>query len=222
MYKISIALIVSSMLVLSGCGGDKSAVNEEQQPAKNNEKIFKTLKNEYESNAPVSINITYPLSGDKDWVAIYHKEDISNWENVVSWKLIPRNGTFPIDKLKNSMPIGAYEARLFYHNNYDPQATYPFEVTEHTFHTQKRFYNPNEKVSIILNYPLSGDNDWVGIFPKGSTSNRNKAISWEKITEQGKFELNQKKKDMPVGEYEARLFYHDWFIKNDNRKSPLD
>jgi len=171
--------------------------------------IFQTSKAEYTSNETVSVNITYPLSGDKDWVGIYHKNDISNWTNVVAWKLIPNEGTFSIDKLERSMPIGDYEARLFYHNKYNAQVIYPFQVTKNTFHTQKCFYNPNENVSIVLNYPLSGDNDWVGIFPIGSSSKKNEAISWKKITGQGRFELNQKKLNMPVGEYEARLFYHN-------------
>lgn len=171
---------------------------------------IKTLKNVYKPNELVSVKVNAALSGDQDWVGVYSKNAVNNWENVVAWNWIPNNGTFALSETtQKSMPIGAYEARLFFHNNFELKASYPFTVSTDTFKTIKPNYNVNETVSVLVNVPLSGKKDWVGIYPKNADNSWKNVIAWNWITSKGTFVLNKDPKAMPAGEYEARLFWHN-------------
>ena len=174
---------------------------------------LKTLKNVYKPNDIVSVKVDAALSGDQDWVGVYHKNDSNAWANVVAWNFIPNNGTFALNEIKKTMPVGAYEARLFFHNNYEDKATYPFSVSTDTFKTLKTQYTPNEEVSVMVNVPLSNDQDWVGIFPKNSSNAWGNVIAWNWVG-QGNTVLSKKipGKTMPAGEYEVRLFFHNSYI----------
>jgi len=170
---------------------------------------LQTLKNVYKPNDLVSVKVDAALSGDKDWVGVYHKNASSAWANVVAWNWVPHNGTFALSDIKKSMPVGAYEARLFFHNKYEKKASYPFTVAVSNFQTTKTTYAPNETVSVTVNVPLSGDKDWVGIFPKNADNSWGNVVAWNWITGHGTFTLTKDKKPMPAGEYEARLFWHN-------------
>ena len=172
---------------------------------------IKTLKNVYKPNALVSVKVDAALSGDEDWVGVYHKRAVSNWANEVAWRFIPNNGTFALTDGKKSMPVGNYEARLFFHNNYEEKASYPFVVSNDTFATTKTTYSPNETVSVTVNVPLSGDKDWVGIFPKNADNSWGNVIAWNWVPNKGTTTLSTKidNKTMPAGEYEVRLFFHN-------------
>jgi len=74
--------------------------------------------------------------------------------------------------------------------------------------TIQNTYNVNETVSISVNTPLSGDKDWVGIYPKGSNNDWENVIAWNWV-EQGNTVLDENQKPMPAGEYEIRLFFHN-------------
>ena len=89
---------------------------------------LKTLKNVYKPNDIVSVNVNATLSGDDDWVGVYPKNESNSWANVIAWNWIPNNGTFTLSEIQKSMPVGAYEARLFFHNNYQSKASYGFTV----------------------------------------------------------------------------------------------
>ena len=174
---------------------------------------LKTLKNVYKPNDLVSVKVDAALSGDEDWVGVYHKGAVSNWANVVAWNWIPHNGTIALSDGDGNMPVGAYEARLFFHNNYNVKASYPFIVSNDTFKTMKPKYSPNETVSVMVNVPLSGDKDWVGIFPKGSSNAWGNVIKWAWVKKKGEVILNKTENvsnsNMPAGEYEVRLFFHN-------------
>jgi len=91
---------------------------------------LQTLKNVYKPNDIVRVKVDAALSGDQDWVGVYPKNAVSNWSNVIAWNWIPNNGIFALSEIKKSMPVGAYEARLFFHNNYESKASYEFSVTD--------------------------------------------------------------------------------------------
>jgi len=170
---------------------------------------LQTLTSVYKPNDLVSVKVDAALSGDEDWVGVYPKNANSDWANVVSWNWVPHNGTVALSEIKKSMPVGAYEARLFFHNNYQKKASYPFTVGISNFKTSKAKYAPNETVSVTVNVPLSGDKDWVGIFPKNADNKWSNAIAWNWISNKGTFSLSRKRKAMPAGEYEVRLFWHN-------------
>ena len=176
---------------------------------------LKTLKNVYAPNDLVSVNVNASLSKDQDWVGIYPKNANNSWNNVIAWNWIPNNGTFALIEGRKDMPVGAYEARLFFHNNYDVKVSYPFSVSVDTFKTIKVQYIPDEEVSVMVNVPLSNDQDWVGIFPKNASNAWSNVIAWNWV-EQGNTALSKKiaGKTMPAGEYEIRLFFHNEYGEN--------
>jgi len=112
------------------------------------------------------------------------------------------------------MPAGEYEIRLFFHNEYGADATvrasYGFSVSGDAFKTIKAQYAPNETVSVLVNVPLSGEKDWVGVFPKNASNAWGNVIAWNWV-EQGNTVLSRDQKPMPAGEYEVRLFFHNSF-----------
>ena len=65
------------------------------------------------------------LSGDEDWVGIYRKADSNDWDNVVSWAWATQE-TFTVPGVAEA---GEYEARLFFHNSFDLEASAAFDVT---------------------------------------------------------------------------------------------
>jgi len=170
---------------------------------------LQTLKDVYKPNDLVSVKVDAALSGHEDWVGVYHKNASSAWKNVVAWNWVS-NGTTALSTVKKTMPVGEYEARLFFHNKYEKKASYPFTVAVSNFQTTKATYAPNETVSVIVNVPLSGTKDWVGIFKKNTSSTRANLIAWNYITKKGRFDISKKLISiMPAGEYEARLFFKD-------------
>ena len=74
--------------------------------------------------------------------------------------------------------------------------------------TLKDVYKPNEIVSIKVNAVLSGDQDWVGVYPKNKNNSWSNVIAWNWVG-QGNTALIRDKKSMPIGEYEVRLFFHN-------------
>jgi len=89
---------------------------------------IKTIQNTYHSDAIVSITVNTPLSGDKDWVGVYPVGASNDWANVIAWNWVPNAGTFELSKIKKPMPEGEYEVRLFFHNSYQDEARYQFQV----------------------------------------------------------------------------------------------
>jgi len=69
-------------------------------------------------------------------------------------------------------------------------------------------YNVDETVSITVDTPLSGDEDWVGIFRVGASNDWANVIAWNWVG-QGNTVLSRNQKPMPAGEYEIRLFFHN-------------
>ena len=77
-----------------------------------------------------------------------------------------------------------------------------------TVSTAKATYNPNETVSADVAGSLSGDKDWVGIYPADANNSWSNVIAWNWTTG-GTVVLSRDKKPMPAGAYEVRLFYHN-------------
>jgi len=74
--------------------------------------------------------------------------------------------------------------------------------------TIQNTYNVDDTVSISVNTPLSGDEDWVGVFRAGENNDWANVIAWNWVG-QGNTVLNRNQKPMPAGEYEIRLFFHN-------------
>ncbi len=105
--------------------------------AKNNPeppvKPIQTVQDTYNPNETVSVNIQMALSGDEDWVGIFHKNDDSSWGNVLAWNWVTGNGVVSLTRDQDPLPAGEYEVRLFFHNKYGAdavvRAAYSFTVS---------------------------------------------------------------------------------------------
>ena len=84
----------------------------------------------------------------------------------------------------------------------------PLDDTHVPLKTAQDTYRANEYVSIVVDRPLSGDHDWVGIYRVGDSNDWAHVIAWNWVG-QGSTTLSRDKKPMPAGEYEIRLFFHN-------------
>jgi len=81
-----------------------------------------TVKEVYRANETVSINLSGALSGDQDWVGVFHKDADNSWGNVIAWNWVGEGSTV-LNENQKDMPVGEYEIRLFFHNEYGADAT---------------------------------------------------------------------------------------------------
>jgi len=83
----------------------------------------------------------------------------------------------------------------------------PHDTTSYVTTTVAQ-YEPNETVSISITGELSGDQDWAAIYRVGDNNDWANVIAWNWVSN-GTTELNIIKHQMPAGEYEIRLFFHN-------------
>ncbi len=77
-----------------------------------------------------------------------------------------------------------------------------------SFKTTRATYAEDEIVSVVVNTVLSGDRDWVGVYPKNASNDWGNVVEWHFVTK-GQTALNKITLPMPEGEYEVRLFFHN-------------
>ena len=159
-------------------------------------------KDDYSPDESITVSLA-GLSGDRDWVGIYHIGDSNDWENVRSWDWADSD-TLTLDGISNA---GLYEARLFFHDSYNMEAKVAFDIglaSSISISTSKSNYSPNEGITVSF-AGLSGDRDWVGVYRKGDSNAWGNVLSWDwadsdTLTLDGVSD---------TGEYEARLFFHN-------------
>lgn len=160
----------------------------------------------YQPNEEIVVKVA-KISGDRDWVGIYPKGSNNSWNNVVKWEWAKNNGNVNIEGVE----AGEYEARLFFNNSYKVESKVRFKVSDviqPTLSTSKNNYTENEIVTVNVSN-LSGNQDWVGIYPKNANNSWENVIAWNWMTDNGSFNLSTIRKDMPIGEYEIRLFFNN-------------
>jgi len=163
-----------------------------------------TQKSVYGVNETLHLNVAH-ISGDRDWVGIYPKGSNNDWGNVAQWSWVNHNGNIDI----NGVASGKYEARLFFHNSYTVESKVAFRVGS-TLKTSKNTYTPEDTVRVTVDTNnLSGDKDWVGIFPRNADGRWSNVVAWDWVDGQKIFDITIKKKAMPAGDYEVRLFWHN-------------
>jgi hypothetical protein len=93
------------------------------------EEGMKTVRKKYGEDENVSVIVTMPLSGDRDWVGIYPVGASNDWENVIAWNWV-EEGVTVLSEVRSAMPEGRYEVRLFFHNSFQDEARYAFDVSQ--------------------------------------------------------------------------------------------
>ncbi|MCH9814136.1 MAG: hypothetical protein K0U47_09365 [Epsilonproteobacteria bacterium] len=79
------------------------------------------------SKTPSSLTLNSTYKGDQSWIGIYAKGDPNDWNNVKAWSWVTQTETsLNISNLSS----GEYEAKLFYNNSYDLEASVGFSIIE--------------------------------------------------------------------------------------------
>lgn len=81
-------------------------------------------------------------------------------------------------------------------------------ATPPTITIQKGTYKPNDIVTVTIDGTLSGDRDWAGVYRAEDNNDWNNVIAWNWVNN-GENTLNEDTKEMPAGNYEVRLFFHN-------------
>ena len=85
-----------------------------------------TSKESYQENESVTVTLGNTPGNKNDWVGIYPVGSNNDWGNVVAWTYTNGivNGNLDLGKI----PKGTYEARLFFNNTFNKEASSNFSV----------------------------------------------------------------------------------------------
>ena len=171
-------------------------------------------KESYSTDENPIVSVENMLGDEKDWIAIYPKESSNDWENVLRWDWTDGfiNGSLTFERL----PVGEYEARVFFQNSYTLEAKYAFTVlgSEVAISTDKDQYGVDEEINVTFEHMFGDSEDWIAIYPKGSSNDWENVIDWE-YTEglkDGQFTFDE----LPLGQYEIRAFYKNSYTVEAN------
>jgi hypothetical protein len=171
-----------------------------------------TSKPTYKAGETIIVNLTDMLGDDEDWVGIYPAGSSNDWGNVLSWDWT--GGINAGNVSLSSVPAGDYEARAFFANSFHTEAKVSFKVedqgeVETTISTSKTEYDVGEQIKVTVENMLGNDEDWIGIYPAGSSNDWKNVIVWDWTggIKSGNITLPS----IPAGDYEARAFFANSF-----------
>jgi uncharacterized protein YkwD len=168
---------------------------------------IKTEKDTYTSQEDIKVNIGEMSGHEKDWVGIYPVDSTNEWENVLRWNWTEGiiEGTTTLTRL----PVGNYEARIFFQNSFNLEGKYEFSIVDGdnptTIKTEKDIYTTNENITMTVTNLLGDNQDWFAIYPSGSSNAWENVIQWDWTNGivNGQLVTNP----LPKGDYEARVFF---------------
>jgi hypothetical protein len=183
-------------------------------------------KNDFALGESIDINFENLPTNNGDWIGIYQKNSSDEWKNVILWSYT--NGTYSMDdkgKSKgslsfNSLEAGEYEARFFFKNSYNLGTKCSFSVEKEILdqpiiEMSKESYKSKEKIQVTLSNLEGNNDDWVGIYPKGSSNDWGNVVSWsftngtQSKDKEGVINGTLDLYGVKAGEYEARLFFNN-------------
>jgi hypothetical protein len=170
-----------------------------------------TSKSTYAPQEEITVNLTGMLGHNLDWIGIYPVESTNAWENVVKWDWTGgiTEGSVTLEKV----PVGNYEVRAFFENSFNLEGAYPFSVEGDALDVNvsatKRNYLPKEEVVVNFSHMLGDTEDWIGIYPEGSTNDWGNVIAWNFTN--GVIDGNMSFPDLEEGNYSVRAFFKNSF-----------
>jgi len=173
---------------------------------------LQSLRTEYKPNANISIKVIDLEENAKNWLAIYAKDDNNNWENVLRWQWTKETTTGDF-KFKG-LPVGDYQARVFYNNTFNEEAVVNFLVrsefnTNTSVETRKNIYKSNETIQVLTQHMSGHPQDWIAIYPKGSSNAWENVIDWHYLN--GTISTIVAFDALSAGEYEIRAFFKNYY-----------
>jgi hypothetical protein len=177
------------------------------------EALISTDKNQYSVDEEINVHFEHMFGDTEDWIAIYPKGSSNDWENVLDWEYTEglKNGQIAFDEL----PLCQYEVRTFYRNSYSVEAKYQFNVEPKvSIQTDKSEYITEEKIHITFEQMFGDSQDWIALYPKGSSNDWDNVISWNFTNGEKNGQLDF---DVPpVGQYEIRAFFKNSYRVESN------
>ena len=167
-------------------------------------------KETFKTNEDIVVNFSNMEAKNQDWIGIYPVNSENNWANVVRWSWTGDvdNGSVTLNKITVA---GTYEVRAFYNNSYHVEAFKQFTVQEVPSNTEvnttKAVYQPNETIQVNFRDMVAKNQDWIGIYPAGSSNDWGNVVAWNWTGDvtNGSLDFNA----LPVGNYEVRAFYNN-------------
>lgn len=165
----------------------------------------------YSKKDTVTIQFDEMTALNNDWIGIYPKESSNAWNNVVQWAWTNdiKRGSHTFKNL----PVGEYEARLFFNNSFITEKKTIFTISNQNKIKNQNIWvgSSNEFTIYRLDKISDTNNDWIGVFPKNSIHNRKNLLAWGYISADRKKvtikTLNNKKLDPK--EYDMVYFLND-------------
>lgn len=166
------------------------------------------VKNIYDTNENIHINVSDLEYHPKNWLAIYPKGSNNEWQNVLRWTWTDSTTTGEF-KLKG-LPVGKYQVRIFYDNSYNDEAEIDISVTsEHNsnvqLETRKEVYEEDETIQVRTQNMSGHPKDWIAIYPEGSSTSWENVIDWHYLD--GATSTILSFDGLKKGNYEVRAFF---------------
>ena len=167
-------------------------------------------RGEYQLGNKIFVKFHNMQAKNKDWIGIYYQGSNNDWDNVVAWKWTgdTTDGSVTFEPLT----WGRYEIRAFYNNSFHTEATSSFKIGHGNgnvrLDTLKESYSPTESININFHDLIELNKDWIGIYPQGSSNAWGNVVKWKWTGDDlrtGSLNFG----NLPVGKYEARLFYNN-------------
>ena len=200
--KLKNILIMALFFLALGTKLDASQVNIEMN------------KVTYTTEEKIIIDVNNMFGDTQDWIAIYPKGSSNDWINVLRWSWTGGfiNGSMIFDTL----PTGEYEVRVFFKNSYNLEKKHAFSVlgAEVSINTDKNQYSIDEEITVNFEHMFGDSEDWIAIYPKGSSNDWGNVIDWE-YTE-GAIDGQITFDELPLGHYEVRAFFRNSYTLEAN------
>lgn len=165
-------------------------------------------QSEYMPEETITIKVNNLEVHDKNWLGIYALNDTNDWNNVLRWIWTGETttGSFSL----KGLPQGEYEARVFYNNSFQTEAKTAFLVKDQfnpavDIETRKDTYEEHEFIEVKVENMSGHAQDWVAIYPKGSSNEWENVIAWRYTN--GLVGTIIGFEGLNAGEYEVRAFF---------------
>jgi hypothetical protein len=174
-----------------------------------------TPKQTYSTTEKIEVLFENMSGDDEDWIGIYPVGSNNDWKNIVKWNWT--GGEKDGMKSFDALPKGLYDVRVFFNNSFNTEASTQILVEKEqvpvepdvTVDTTKEVYSTDEKIIAMYSNMSADDEDWIAIYPAGSSNDWENMIQWQ-WTNGNKAGVSNFG-TLPAGEYEVRVFFNNTF-----------
>ncbi|NVJ59837.1 MAG: hypothetical protein HWE27_05570 [Gammaproteobacteria bacterium] len=167
---------------------------------------IKTSKSTFLDNENIMVSFSGASGDAYDWIGLYRQGGQNS--EYINWQYL--NGATNGSRQFAPLPEGNYEARLFFNDSYNVEATVRFSVESTgqsgpTLRPAKSTFSSRENIVIEFRNSAGNEYDWIGLYQRGDENSE--YISWRYLRQRrdGSVSLPA----LPAGNYSARLFFND-------------